>query len=62
MKKLTYTIATLILTTSLYSIERDYVPRAILTKEQEKVVLELAGKSGITTISKFDTSNFSSSK
>ena len=57
MKKLTYTIATLILTTSLYSIERDYVPRAILTKEQEKVVLELAGKAGIKKVAKIPSYN-----
>ncbi len=38
-------------------IQRDYVPRAVLTKAQEKIVLELAAKRGIKKVAKISTYN-----
>ena len=38
-------------------IEREYVPRAQLTAEEEKTVLALAGKQGITKVVKIKTYN-----
>ena len=38
-------------------IKRDYVKRAVLTKEQEKTVLELAAKRGITKVARLSTYN-----
>jgi len=38
-------------------IERDYVARAVLTKAQEKIVLELAAKRGIKKVARISTYN-----
>tara|TARA_B100001013_G_scaffold224923_1_gene137715 strand:- start:640 stop:1311 length:672 start_codon:yes stop_codon:yes gene_type:complete len=38
-------------------IQRDYVKRAILTKEQEKTVIQLAGKCGIKKVDRISTYN-----
>ena len=38
-------------------IKRSYVPRAVLTKEQEKTVLALAAKRGITKVASISTYN-----
>ena len=48
---------TLTLAFSSFGIERDYVPRAILTKDQEQTVIELANKSGIKKVAKISSHN-----
>ena len=57
MKNITLVLFALAFTISLYGIERDYVPRATLTKEQEKVVIELAAKAGIKKVAKISSYN-----
>ena len=50
MKNITLVLFALASAISSYGIERNYVPRATLTKEQEKVVIELAAKAGIKKV------------
>jgi len=50
-------ILTFTLTLSSYGLDRDYVPRAILTKDQEKEVIALAKKCGMEEVSKISTHN-----
>ena len=38
-------------------IQRDYVPRAVLSKDQEKIVIQLAAKRGIKPVAKISTYN-----
>lgn len=47
----------LTLTIPVYGLERDYVPRAILTKAQEKEVIALAEKCGVKKVFKISTHN-----
>ena len=51
------TFLTFTLTFSSYGLDRDYVPRAILTKAQEKEVIALAKKCGLKEVSKISTHN-----
>ena len=44
-------------TLNAFTFERDYVPRAILTKDQEKEVITLAQKCGIKKVAKISTHN-----
>ena len=57
MKNTLFAFITLTLTLSCYGLDRDYVPRAILTKEQEKEVIALAKKCGIESVSRISTHN-----
>ena len=57
MKNIVFSLFTLTLAISSHGIERDYVPRAVLTKEQEKTVLELAKKAGIKKVVKISSHN-----
>jgi hypothetical protein len=57
MKKLILSLFTLTLAISTYGFERDYVKRAMLTKDQEKEVIALAQKCGIKKIDKISTHN-----
>jgi hypothetical protein len=57
MKKIMLSLFTLTLAFSSFGIERDYVPRAILTKDQEQTVIELANKSGIKKVAKISSHN-----
>jgi len=57
MKKLILSLFALTLAVSTYGFEREYVKRAVLTKEQEKTVIELAKKAGIKKIAKISTHN-----
>ena len=56
MKK-TLTIISLFTVVSSHCFERDYVNKAVLTKEQEMTISDLAKKCGIGEISKISTSN-----
>ena len=56
MKK-TLTIISLFTLVSSHCFERDYVNNAVLTKEQEMTISDLAKKCGIGEISKISTSN-----
>jgi len=57
MKNIILVLFALAFTISSHGIERDYVPRATLTKEQEKVVIELAAKAGIKKVAKISSYN-----
>ena len=57
MKKIILSLFTLTLAVSTYGFEREYVKRAVLTKEQEKTVVELAKKAGIKKVAKISTHN-----
>ena len=57
MKKIILSLFTLTIAVSTYGIEREYVKRAMLTKEQEKVVIALAQKVGIKKVAKISTHN-----
>ena len=57
MKKIILSLFTLTLALSTYGFERDYVKRAMLTKDQEKEVIALAHKCGIKKIDKISTHN-----
>ncbi len=57
MKKLILSLFTLMLALSTYGFEREYVKRAVLTKEQEKTVIELAKKAGIKKVAKISSHN-----
>ena len=57
MKKIILSLFTLTLAVSTYGFEREYVKRAVLTKEQEKTVIELAKKSGIKKVAKISSHN-----
>ena len=56
MKK-TLTIISLFTVVSSHCFERDYVNKAVLTKEQEMTISDLAKKCGIKEISKISTHN-----
>ena len=47
----------LMVTHNAFAFERDYVPRAVLTKDQEKEVINLAQKCGIKKVAKIFTHN-----
>tara|TARA_Y100000589_G_scaffold77662_1_gene71433 strand:- start:107 stop:781 length:675 start_codon:yes stop_codon:yes gene_type:complete len=47
----------LMVTLNAFAFERDYVPRAVLTKDQEKEVITLAQKCGIKKVAKISTHN-----
>ena len=57
MKKIILSLFTLTLAVSTYGFEREYVKRAVLTKEQEKEVIALAQKCGIKKIAKISSHN-----
>ena len=57
MKKIILSLFTLTLAISSYGLEREYVKRAMLTKDQEKEVIALAQKCGIKKVSKISTHN-----
>ncbi len=57
MKKIILSLFTLTLAISSYGFERDYVKRAMLTKDQEKEVIALAQKCGIKKVVKISTHN-----
>jgi len=57
MRTTLLSILTFTLTLSSYGLDRDYVPRAILTKDQEKEVIALAKKCGMEKVSKISTHN-----
>ena len=57
MKKIILSLFTLTLAISSYGFEREYVKRAMLTKDQEKEVIALAQKCGIKKVSKISTHN-----
>ena len=57
MEKIILSLFILTLAVSTYGFEREYVKRAVLTKEQEKTVIELAKKAGIKKIAKISTHN-----
>jgi hypothetical protein len=57
MKKTLFSFLMFMLTLSSYALERDYVPRAILTEGQEKEVIALAKKCGMKEVSKISTHN-----
>ena len=57
MKKLILSLFALTLAVSTYGFEREYVKRAVLTKEQEETVIELAKKVGIKKVTKISTHN-----
>ncbi len=57
MKKTLLTLSILALAVSTYGFEREYVKRAVLTKEQEKTVIELAKKAGIKKVAKISSHN-----
>ena len=57
MKKTLLTLSILALAVSTYGFEREYVKRAVLTKEQEKTVMELAKKAGIKKVAKISSHN-----
>ena len=52
MKKILLALSILTFTVSSYGFEREYVKRAVLSKEQEKVVIAIAQKRGIKKIAK----------
>ena len=55
MGKIILSLFTLTLAVSTYGFEREYVKRAVLTKEQEKTVIELAKKAGIKKVAKISS-------
>jgi hypothetical protein len=57
MKNTLFTFLTFALTLSSYALDRDYVPRAMLTEDQEKEVIALAKKCGMKEVSKISTHN-----
>ena len=57
MKITLLTLSILTLAVSTYGFEREYVKRAVLTKEQEKTVIELAEKAGIKKVAKISSHN-----
>jgi hypothetical protein len=57
MKKIILSLFTLTLAVSTYGFEREYVKRAVLTKEQEKEVITLAQKCGIKKVAKISSHN-----
>ena len=57
MKKIILSLFTLTLAVSSYGFDRDYVKRAMLTKDQEKEVIALAQKAGIKKVAKISTHN-----
>jgi hypothetical protein len=57
MNKIVFSFVTLTLAFSSFGIERDYVPRAILTKDQEQTVIDLAKKFGIKKVAKISSHN-----
>jgi len=57
MKNTLFTFLMFILTIPAYGLERDYVSRAKLTKEQETQVIALAEKCGIQKVFKISTHN-----
>ena len=57
MKNTLFAFLTLTLTLSSYGLDRDYVPRAMLTKEQEKELITLAKKCGMEEVSRISTHN-----
>ena len=57
MEKIILSLFTLTLAVSTYGFEREYVKRAVLTKEQEKTVIELAKKAGIKKVAKISSHN-----
>ena len=57
MKKILLALSILTFTVSSYGFEREYVKRAVLSKEQEKVVIAIAQKRGIKKIAKIYTYN-----
>ena len=57
MEKIILSLFTLTLAVSSYGFEREYVKRAMLTKDQEKEVIALARKCGIKKVSKISTHN-----
>ena len=57
MKKIILSLFTLTLAVSTYGFESEYVKRAVLTKEQEKTVIELAKKAGIKKVAKISSHN-----
>ncbi|MFP6611612.1 MAG: hypothetical protein VB835_04810 [Pirellulales bacterium] len=57
MKKTLFALAIFTSAISSYGFEREYVKRAMLSKEQEKVVLALAEKRGLNKIAKIYTYN-----
>ena len=57
MKKIILTLFTITLVLPSYGIEREYVKRAVLTKEQEKEVIALAQKCGVKKVAKISTHN-----
>jgi len=57
MKKIILSLFTLTLAVSSYGFDRDYVKRAMLTKDQEKEVIALAQKAGIKKVARISTHN-----
>ena len=57
MKKTILSLFTLTLAISSSGFEREYVKRAVLTKEQEKEVIALAQKCGIKKVAKISSHN-----
>ena len=57
MKKTLLTLSVLALAISSYGFEREYVKCAVLTKEQEKVVIALAQKRGLKKVAKISSHN-----
>ena len=57
MKTTFLTFLSFTLTLSCYGLDRNYVPRAILTKDQEKEVIALAKTCGMKEVSKLSTHN-----
>ena len=57
MKKIILILFTITLVLSSYGFEREYVKRAVLTKEQEKEVIALAKKCGVNKVTKISTHN-----
>jgi len=57
MKKTLLTLSVLALAIPSFGFEREYVKRAVLTKEQEKVVIALAQKRGLKKVAKISSHN-----
>ena len=57
MKKLLVTLSLVLLTATVFGIERNYVPRAQLTKQQEQTVIALAKKAGVKKVAKIASYN-----
>ena len=62
MKKTLLTLSVLALAIPSFGFEREYVKRAVLTKEQEKVVIALAQKRGLKKVAKISTHKSSAQK